>query len=156
MTRESQYVDLEQVRYMTHVTYQSLELRKAYVEEYATRYQLSDEKKSELLQKEMEDASQFESFFVSHYSTNRKAMNLSGPKVWRLALSTQPSSLPIAEPSSIATLSSGDPVEQYFHPYITTWSKNYIVKFKREGESNYFKLNMSGVVAQLSFTWQLP
>ncbi|HLG20098.1 MAG TPA: hypothetical protein VI895_09845 [Bdellovibrionota bacterium] len=157
MTRERSFFDVDQVKYLTTVTYETKELQQAYVEEYAKRYELPPDKKNEMLARQLAETRDYDVFFVSHFTSDRKSARITAdPNVWRLTLSNDPSGQTVEEPFSVTPMTSNDPVLQYFHPYVTHWSKTFRVKFKSLGEGPYRQLRMTGVVAQLAFVWNPP
>src|SRR5262249_32627825 len=114
-------------------------------------YRLDDVKKSEMLKKEMEEADQYETFFITHFAQDKSTARLTpDAKVWRLTLSRDKAGVEV-EPTSITTLSSTDPVIQYFHPESNHWTKHYLVKFPKQADAQSLQFRMSGVVAQLMF-----
>jgi hypothetical protein len=155
-TQERRFFGLEKVEFATFVTYRTPELRKAYVKEYAERYRLPAEKADELLKRELAEAARYDVFFVSHYSSQPPARKLRPESnVWRLTLSTSPEATSGAEADLVQQEPSGtDPVTKYFYPFVTTWSSNYLVKFKRQAGGPALHLRMSGVLADLAMTFQ--
>ncbi len=153
-TQEQRYFGLENVEYTTFVTYRTPELRKAYVKEYAAIYRLPQEKADALLKSELDEAARYDVFLVSHYSTNANARKLRPEaNVWRLALTFSTGPDRGVEPDLVETEPSGkDPVLTFFYPYVTLWSSNYLVKFKRQ-EGNPLRFEMAGVMANLTFTF---
>ncbi len=149
-TRDASYFGLEKVRYLTTVTYRSRALREAYVNEYAERYGLKPAEKEALRAKEMADGEQYDVFFVSHFSTDKDAARLDkSAKVWRLTLEGPNGEA--LDPDSINTVPT-DTTTEYFYPYITMWSSNFLVKFKR-GTTAPMTLRMTGVLADVKFNW---
>lgn len=157
-TRKKSFYGIENVEYFTYVTYKTAELRKAYVDEYADRYHLPEEKKNAMLKSEMDENANYDVFMVSHYSTRKEANKITKePKVWRLTLSTSEDPVSGSEPVSVMTVGQNtDPVLAYFYPYITPWSTNLLVKFNKQPSSEKLFMRMSGVVADLVFSWSPP
>ncbi|MFH1018287.1 MAG: hypothetical protein V1798_08920 [Pseudomonadota bacterium] len=155
-TQERRFFGLENVEYATFVTYRTPELRRAYVEEYADRYRLSTAEAEALLKSELDEATRYDVFLVSHYSTDPKARRLKPESnVWRLILSTSPDPGTGMEPALVQGEPSGrDPVLGYFYPFVTPWASNYLVKFKRQEGTPSLYLDMTGVLAELRFTFQ--
>ncbi len=155
-TRETSFFGLEEVRYLTSVTYKSRALREAYVAEYAKQYELNAEERETMLKKEMEEVEKYDTFVISHFATNRDKAKLDRvAKAWRLLLRTQEEKDP-KSPDAVHALSGRDVVLRYFHPAITPWSKVFVAKFlKQEEPKEKLELRMVGIVDQLSFSWPL-
>jgi hypothetical protein len=156
LTREASFFGLEDVEYYTYVTYKSDELRKSYVDEYADRFHLPPDKKEKMLADEMNEASQFDVFVVSHYATNRENSKISKEGgAWRLSLSTSEDKTSGHDPDSVTMIATGrDPVFTYFYPHTNKWASNYLVKFKKEDAAAPLYLRMAGVAGDLLFTWK--
>lgn len=156
LARDAQFFGLEKVRYLTNVVYKSRELREAYVEEYARRYDLSPAEKETLLKRELEEAAGSEVFLISHFATDRDVSKVTRePKVWRLSLIVDGNDAAPLDPESVTSLAANDTVLQYFYPQVNHWSKIFLVKFKRQGNPSHLRLKMVGVVDDLSFDWQI-
>lgn len=153
-THEKKLYGLEKVEYQTAVTYKSLKLRQAYVEEYAKRYYLSENEKQKLLESELKEAEKYEVFLVSHFATDKDAANVTKLRnVWRITLLTPLGSQEPIDPDSVIQLSSKDSKIRYFYPHVSAWSKIFLVKFKKQNMSPELELKMVGVVSDLSFKW---
>jgi hypothetical protein len=156
LTREAQFFGLEKVRYLTSIVYKARPLREAYVEEYTKRYAISPVEKENLLKRELEEAETFDVFLVSHFATDRDVAKVTKEaKVWRISLIQDGNEAEPLDPDSVTSLANDDRVLRYFYPQVNHWSKVFLVKFKRRGDPTSLKLRMVGVVADLSFDWQL-
>ncbi len=157
-THSQRFFGLEKVAYDTHITFRSLSLRRAYVNEYAERFDLSEAKREEMLAKELAEAQETHSFVISHYATDRDVAKLNqseGP--WRLSLTMLDNPDAKLEPKKIEDLSSDDAVVKYFYPHVTSWSRSYRVDFPKppsSGDSG-FTVTMTGVAGSLAFEWNL-
>ncbi len=155
-TKDATYYALAETKYMAHVTFKSEPWRKAYVQEYSDRFDLSDPEKSELLAKELGTAQQYDVFVFSLYTGDSKAADLSSASTaWKLWLENGETGARV-EAESITKLSDRDPQLNYFFPYITPgWSNVYLLKFPRLVDASKFELRATGVVANLSFVWEM-
>jgi hypothetical protein len=154
-TEQRRYHTLENVPYQTAITYKNEAFRRAYVKEYVEMYHLPPEKAASMLAEELAEASEFDVFVIAHFASQREAAQItSRPKVWRIVLTTDPKTDFGSEPISVSSLAQGtDPVLMHFYPYVTPWSSNYLVKFKKVS-ANPLYIRMSGVLADVIFRWK--
>jgi hypothetical protein len=154
-TKEARFFSLEQAKVIAHVTYRDAELRKAYVEEYAQRYELPAEERETMLAKEAEEAAKYDEFVISLYTGHRQATQLTAmTSAWRLWLKGEGQEAAV-RPENVSSLSSDDPVLLYFYPHVTpNWAKVFQVRFPKNNESGPLELRAAGVIANLHFVWE--
>jgi len=155
-TQQKRFYTLENVQYHTSITYKSEEFRRAYVAEYAEMYRLSPEKTDEMLKKELSEAKDYDVFVVSHFSSQKDASKITAsPKIWGISLSTSGAKESGEEPKSVSSLpSADDPVFSHFFPYVSPWASNYLVMFKKVEAPDGVYVRLTGVLADLTFTWK--
>ena len=155
LTKRTRLYGLEKVQYETTITYKSATLREAYVNEYAEKYKLTPEEKEALHQRELEEASKYEVFVVSHFATDKETAKIDmGEKTWRVRLVNRIDRDLLIEPDAITNLpASSDPVFHYFHPHVLPWSKNFLVKFPKQDGSSDLVVRMDGISGNLEFFW---
>ena len=153
-TRSKGAYTIEKVRFETQAVFLSESLRRAYVDEFAIRYRLSQQEKQELLQEQMLENEKNYTFLVFHFSNNHKLSKIEkNAHNWKVRMVQADGSL--VKPKHIQDLQGDALMLSYFYPQITPWSRNYKVHFsKQAGLMNDVTLNLDSVEANLSFHWK--
>jgi len=155
-THQTRAYTLEKVQYMTAATYESRAFRQAYVDEYARNYNLTPEKKQEMLTRELAEADLYDVFFISHYATDKEVAKLATrAAAWKISLESPRDPAIRLEPIEVAQVASGnDPVLRHFFPHVHLWSRNYVVKFEKKAPDGDLTLHLDGVAGNVEFTWK--
>lgn len=144
------YSGLE-ARLTVYVTYKSCEFRQAYLNEYASRLQLDQEKVDILRSAEMEKAEKRFDLIFSAYTPVASWNDFDDDdSIWKLYM-TDDTGMRV-EPLEIKKLDSDDPLIREFYPYVDDWSVVYHVSFPRLsrkgdviGASGTIKLVVTGI-----------
>ncbi len=145
-------------------TYKDPEFRTAYIDRYAKSYQLDDEMKKALLDREMDQSDKFNEFFFAAYTPDQNWNDFDRlNSVWKLYLEDNAGSR--LTPVSITKVDPSDPLIREFFPYFDMWSSGYIVKFPKYSEAgqepipsadtSYLRLVVSGVLGKVELEWRL-
>ncbi|HMQ11043.1 MAG TPA: hypothetical protein PKB05_07000 [Oligoflexia bacterium] len=153
-TRSKGAYTIEKVRFETQVVFLNEALRRAYVNEFANKYRLSEEEKQQLLQEQLAENEENYTFLVFHFSNNHKLSKIEkNAHNWKVRMVQSDGSL--ATPKRIQDLQGDALMLSYFYPQITPWSRNYRVHFPKQDESmEQLTLNLDSVEANLSFHWK--
>lgn len=154
LTREKKLYGIEKVYYKTSIVYRSCELRRAYVEEYASAYKLDEGKKAAMHEREAAECAKYDDFVVAHFASETATRKLDTTVgVWKITLHSG-GGAPAVEPLSVVALPGEPPVIRYFYPFTTPWSKNYVVRFPRQADATDLSLRLDGVEDNLAFVWK--
>jgi len=164
MTKHKKVIDNLDSKLFVYATYKSWPLREAYVEEYARRYQMDDNQKEKLKEKEMGLDEKFNEFFIAVYTPDEKWNDFDRPlSIWKIYMEDEKGER--LSPIEIKKVDADSPLVREFYPYLDLWSSTYIVKFPKyiiTGEepfpgkdTNYFRLKITGVVGNAVLEWQL-
>ena len=156
------YEDLD-TRIYVSATYRVSALRRAYVEEYAERYLLSEDLKEGLLRKEMEEAEGVNEFFLAVFTPDERWNDLDREdSVWSLYLVDDRGRRLL--PISIRRIREEDPVIREFYPSLDLWSFGYMVRFPaytEDGEpfpgpdTRSVTLIITGALGRAELTWSM-
>jgi len=149
--RSQGFFGFDSIPYLTSVVHRSDKLRRAYVEEYAQVYRLNPAEKNLLLERELEESKKFIDVVVVHFATDDKLAHLdTNEKVWQIRLDTGSQRL---RPHMVSRLPGEAPVNAYFYPQITHWSRNYLVRFSREDQASLqpMTLHLDSIEGNISF-----
>ncbi|MBI5491804.1 MAG: hypothetical protein HY893_02600 [Deltaproteobacteria bacterium] len=145
-------------------TYKDPEFRAAYIDRYAQSYQLGDEMRKALLDRETEQSEKFNEFFFAAYTPDQNWNDFDRTNsVWKLYLEDNAGSR--LTPVSITKVDPSDQLIREFFPYFDMWSSGYIVKFPKYSEAgqepipsantSYLKLVVTGVLGKGELEWRL-
>ncbi|MDH4227712.1 MAG: hypothetical protein OEV59_08225 [Deltaproteobacteria bacterium] len=157
------YKDIEMRLSMT-ATFKSLEYRKAYVEEFARKYQIDTESKDRLLAREIETHGAYNEFFVVAYTPLYQWNDLEQKKsVWKLYLMNKNGAKTL--PIEITKVDHTEAFYIEFFPYLDHWSNAYVVKFPRydstgavslgEEDAELLRIVVTGPLGNGEATWKL-
>src|SRR3990172_6297319 len=142
LTRRGRIYEGLDARLHIYAVYKSETFRRAYIDEYASRYALSDELREVLLKFELESGEKYNEFLISDNSGAR------------------------LEPVEIKRLDAKDPLYREFYPFIDYWSYVYSVRFPKYGvngthpmggaDSEYLTLTVTGIKGAGVLKWILP
>lgn len=163
-TRSTKVFEGFESRLYIYATYKSMDFRKAYIDEYAERYQLEDDYKNALLERESLLNQKYNEFFISAFTPVDEWNDFDKRgSIWRLYLSDN-NGLRV-EPLEIRKVDSKDPVYGEFFPFLDPWSRGYLVRFPRydykgrgpigEEKSEYLKLTVTGIKGRGELVWSL-
>lgn len=153
-----------ETRLIAIATYKAFSFRKAYIERYAESYQIDDDYKKSLIERERVVAEDSNEFFLSVYTPEERWNDLdSRDSVWRLFLEDDAGKRLI--PISVKRVEKGDPFIREFFPYVDPWSLVYTVRFPRYSaqgddsipgkESKFLKLTVTGILGKGEIIWRL-
>lgn len=156
------YEGLETRVYLT-ATFKGPDFRRAYVDKYAEGYQLGEDLKKSLVERELEQAEQYNEFFVAAFTPDEAWNDFNRTdSLWRLFM--EESSGARLVPVSVTKVSD-DPLLREFFPYLDQWSSGYIVKFPKYSETGtepipnkkteFVKLKVTGVLGKGEVEWRL-
>ena len=115
-----------------YAVYKSETFRRAYIDEYASRYALSDELREVLLKLELESGEKYNEFLISAYTPVDEWNDFDDREpTWRMYLSDKSGAR--LEPVEIKRLDAKDPLYREFYPFIDYWSYVYSVRFPKYG-----------------------
>lgn len=157
------YVEFETRLYL-YATYKSMAFRRAYVQEYAARYQLDDEYKRVLMDREREAFDKYNEFFLAAYTPLKEWNDFdSDDSVWRLYLDDDAGRRLV--PVQVEKVDTKDPLIREFFPYLDYWSSGYIVRFPKYadngsgpipgGDTRFLSLVATGIKGTGSLKWDL-
>lgn len=154
LTREQKLFGIEKVYYKTSVVHRTCDLRKAYVDEYSEAYHLRPEETKSMLDEELADCEKYDVFVVSHFASDHETQKLDKIRgVWKVSLGPGKNRETTLDPSIVSSLPGPRPVIYYFYPFITPWSKNYVIKFPKMSDASRLTLYMDGVEHNVKFAW---
>ncbi|MBI5888593.1 MAG: hypothetical protein HZB82_07785 [Deltaproteobacteria bacterium] len=153
-----------ETRLIATATYKDFSFRKAYIERYAKSYQIDDDYKKSLIERERAAADDSNEFFLSVYTPEERWNDLdSKDSVWRLFLEDDTGRRLI--PISVKRVEKGDPFIREFFPYVDPWSLVYTVRFPKYSaqgdesipgkESKFLKLTVTGILGKGEIIWRL-
>lgn len=153
-----------ETRLIITATYKGFPFREAYIERYAKGYQLDDDYKKSLIEREKEAVEEANEFFFTAYTPEDRWNDFdSKDSIWRLFLEDDTGKRLV--PLSVKRAEKGDPFIREFFPYIDPWSAAYTVKFPKysaEGKdsipgnaSKFLKLTVTGILGKGEIIWQL-
>lgn len=159
-----------ETRLIATATYKAFSFRKAYIERYAKSYQIDDDYKKSLIERERVVAEDSNEFFLSVYTPEERWNDLdSKDSVWRLFLEDDTGKRLI--PISVKRVEKGDPFIREFFPYVDPWSLVYTVRFPKYSaqgddslqglspipgkESKFLKLTVTGILGKGEIIWPL-
>ncbi len=143
------------------VVYMGREMRTAYLQEYAGRLGLTEEKKESLKRAELSKLEEYNEFILVAATPVEEWNDLdSKDSIWRLYLVDEDGDR--VEPVEIERLDR-DAILREFFPFIDEWSTPYRVIFPRltpEGhtigtDSEYIRLKVSGIKGSTELLWTL-
>ncbi len=159
----SSYEDFD-ARVFLATTWQSEDFRKARVEATATILALSDEARSDRLEAEKAEGTEYVDFFVSMYTKRFDWNDLASPtSIWRVEL-LRPQATAV-EPISIERISRPDATLLALYPYINRFGESYRLRFPAVDEAGLptidpdgarVTLRFASAVGRLEPTWELP
>lgn len=153
-----------ELRLNFNATYKDIAFRTSYIDRYASSYQLDDAYKKILMEKETDQAEQYNEFFFTAF-TPEDAWNDfdSRTSVWRLYLLDNLGNR--LTPISIKKADKSDPLIRELFPYFDPWSQGYIVKFPKYSEAGKepipgkdtksLKLEVTGILGRGEVEWRL-
>ncbi len=146
---------LPEIEIATHVstTYNSWDLRKAYIKQLAYKKNLLLEEQEKLLIEEKIDYEKYITFTSCIYSSQKRVGNLDDFKIWNIILFDKNNDQKQIKPISVIKLDKDDPWNLYFYPYINRWCNLYEIKFNRI-DFNELNLLFSGLFAKATFSWK--
>ena len=150
------YRDLE-AKILVTGTYKSIPFRRAYVEKYATDYQLTPDETTTMMAQQKALAEGHYEFLISVFTPTKMEdgldernsawkVYLEGPGVGRL------------EPFEIRPVRKYNAKLTSFFPYITPWAKVYEVRFdvpKTTVRAAYMNLVLTGVIGTVNLSYPL-
>lgn len=162
-TRSKKLYEGLETRLYINATYKSPEFREAYVERYAKSYQLDEDFKKALLERETAQHERYNEFFFTAYTPEDRWNDFANPdSVWRLYLDDGMGGK--IRPVSIARVDKSDPLLREFFPYFDPWSIGYVARFPKYSETgepvpspriNSIKLVVTGVLAKGELEWRI-
>ena len=146
------YYGIERVAYLTSIVYLSDDIRKAYVDEFARRYQSTVDEKTALLTSTMQDAQNYTDFVVIHFASDRKSTKLDASSpIWQIHLAIGNETK--LKPTSVTKLPGEKRVLEYFYPSINQWSYYYLVRFPKQAPGSSLTLHLDSIDDNLTFHW---
>ena len=147
-----------------HATYRGLEIRDAYVREYAERYQLDEYQRAKLLTDEQEGYERSEELFLGVHTQEDKWNDLHrSDSIWRLYLKNDRGER--VRPLEVRRVDAESPLIKAFYPRLDKWSKGYVVTFPKysetgtepivSDETRKIHLVITGVLGETEITWKL-
>ncbi|MGB9735134.1 MAG: hypothetical protein ACP5JP_02210 [bacterium] len=110
------------------------EVRKAYTDEYARLYLLSPQEKENMLAEQQEQEQRWEAFYLIVYTAPNLDTSLADTdSIWKLYLKTDDHLEP---PASINEITMQRELIKGFFPWISSWDRVYLVRFKKQPVNN--------------------
>ncbi len=164
MTRSKKVIDRLESKLFVYATYKSWPLRAAYIEEYASRYQMDDYQRQKLEEQEKDLDERFNEFFIAVYTPEEKWNDFEHyDSIWKMYMEDEKGNR--ISPYRINKVDVNSPLIREFYPYLDLWSSGYIIRFPKYmvgGEepfpgkdAAYFRLIITGVVGSAELEWQL-
>lgn len=143
------------VRSYIEVTYLSPSLQRAYLAEYADRYQLSLEEQQTLYDERFSKQNEQETFFISIFSSDEQSGELNvKDDTWKVRIFSEDENVAVA-PLTVVRESADDPKTRYFYPYMEPWSRHWRVTFpKGTFTGDMLTLRMQGVIGKHDFSFK--
>lgn len=162
-TRSDREYDRLETRLYVSATYKSWPFRQAYVAEYARIFLLPDRERDALLARETASFEQFHDFVLSAYTPYRQSGDfLTRTGIWKLYLEG-PNEVQVPT-SRVDRMAEPPQVLAAFYPYVTRWSREFLVRFPRrtadgrevlaDPERDPFRLVITSTVARTELTWR--
>ncbi len=159
--QDREYDELETKLYVA-ATYKSWPFRQAYVAQYARIYLLPERERQALLDRETASLEQFHDFVLSAYTPVRQSGDfLTRTGIWKLYLEG-PGGVRVPT-SRVERVAEPLPVLEAFYPYVTRWSRVFLVRFPRlaadgqdvlpNPETDRFRLVLASTEARAALTW---
>lgn len=112
------------------VIYINEQVRKAYTDEYAKLYLLSPQEKEMMLKEQREQEQRWEAFYLIVYTAPNLDSSFDSPdSIWKLYIKADDHLEP---PASINEITGQRELIKGFFPWISSWNRIYIVKFKKQ------------------------
>jgi len=124
------------------------EVRRAYTEEYAKLYLLTPDEKEKMLKEQERQNKRWEAFYLIVYTAPNMDSSLDSPdSIWRLYLKADNH---IEPPASIDEITSQRDIMKGFFPWINSWDRVYLVRFKKQPveHSNKIKFIVTGILGR--------
>lgn len=161
-TRSGQEYDRLETRLYVAATYRAWPFREAYVAEYARIFLLPEREREALLARETASFEQYHEFVLSAYTPYRQSGDfLTRTGIWRLYLEG-PNGLRVPT-SRVDRMAEPPQVLAAFYPYVTRWSREFLVRFPRQTpdgrevlpdpERDPFRLIITSTLARTELTW---
>ncbi len=123
-------------------------VRKAYVDEYARLYMLSKKDEETMLRQQLEQDKQWQAFYLIVYTAPDADTPLdSTDSLWKLYVSEDSR---LEAPVSIEEITSQRDFIKGFFPWISSWDRVYLVRFKKAPGSagTNFKFIITGILGK--------
>lgn len=141
-----------QVKILTHATFFSPEFRGAFIEEHMKRKYLEGSKAAQYLEKhEQRDARGLEFFIGIYTPKDYRELSLGEESFWEAVLTTEGGEE--LKPISIE-LREVTPYTKVMFPYLSRWSKAYLVVFPKTDPGSSFQLTLRSVVGESHLIWK--
>lgn len=145
-----------------NATYKTPDFRRAYIDRYSKSYELGEDSRKNLLDRELEQAEAYNEFFFTAYTPDEGWNDFEEKgSIWKLYLEDGSGNRVV--PVSVTKLDNSDPVIREFFPYFDLWSSAYTVKFPKYSETGKeipgadesVKLIVTGVKGKGELEWRL-
>ncbi len=162
-TRSKKIYEGLEARLYLSATYKTLFFRDAYIERYSESYELDEDYKKALFEREKNLAEEYNEFFIAAYTPEENWNDFNQRNsVWKFYLEDSEGGR--VTPISITRVESSDPRVTEFFPYLDLWSYGYSVKFPKYTETGaaipaenakYLKLMVTGILGKGELEWRL-
>jgi hypothetical protein len=163
-SREGRIYDGLDVRLIAAATYMSPMFRKAFADEYARIYQLTELEKDKLISDQENAGAGYEDFIFAAYVPEKEWDDFyKKNSIWKIYLTRD--NIEQVKPIEIRKLDKRDAKTGYFYSYVTPWKSIYRLRFPKlisdsggEVQKNHtgsFKLVLTSVLGSTEMTWNL-
>jgi hypothetical protein len=163
-TREGRIYDGLDVRLIAAATYMSSKFRKAFSEEYARIYKLTELEKDKLISDQENAGAGYEDFIFAAYVPEKTWDDFhKKDSIWKIYLSRD--DIEQIKPIEIRKLDKRDAKTGYFYSYVTPWKSIYRLRFPKlisdqrgdtqQNKTGSFKLVLTSVLGSTEMIWDL-
>lgn len=137
-----------------HATWLKPAFLEAMSYEHAKIYNLNSNERITYLKDLQREYADFDVFFVSFYSYDRKESDLASLRtVWKLRLEGEGDQY--YSPAKFEKVAKPNTYLKRMFPYINTWSNHYYVFFPKSGFGKSAKLSVRGPTGKGHLTWKI-
>ena len=141
-----------------NVTYNSWDLKKAYLKELSLRKNLTPDEQKELFAKVKADNEKYLSFIFILFTHKESENDLNNSNsIWNIFIANEKGN--IIKPEKIEKLDIEDPAKIYFYPHMNLWAEMYEVKFLKKGfwyeDLTWLKILFAGIPSKTELLWAL-
>jgi hypothetical protein len=162
-TREGRIYDDLDVRLISAATYLSPKFRKAFADEYAQIYKLTELEKNKFITDQENAGAGYDDFIFAAYVPEKEWDDFyKKNSIWKIYVTRD--NIEQIKPIEVRKLDKRDAKTGYFYSYVTPWKSIYRLRFPKlfpddkktpKDTAGSFKLVLTSVLGSTEMTWNL-